>query len=95
MKFTKCVCVWQKREREQRKKLQHFLTDLALLGSLQVSPYSSRTRYMIVTEHLNNNHFKGQKTYYHQDNLVSLHVGFPVLSALAEGERGATPDSSQ
>ncbi|CDQ97008.1 unnamed protein product [Oncorhynchus mykiss] len=24
-----------KREREQRKKLQHFLTDLALLGSLQ------------------------------------------------------------
>lgn len=26
----------QKREREQKRKLQHFLSDLALLGSLQV-----------------------------------------------------------
>lgn len=32
----------QKREKEQRRKLQQFLNDLALLGSLQVSERISR-----------------------------------------------------
>lgn len=32
----------QKREKEQRRKLQQFLNDLALLGSLQVSERTSR-----------------------------------------------------
>lgn len=31
----------QKREKEQRRKLQQFLNDLALLGSLQVSERTS------------------------------------------------------
>uniref|UniRef100_A0A8C3ADC4 Si:dkey-19b23.7 n=1 Tax=Cyclopterus lumpus TaxID=8103 RepID=A0A8C3ADC4_CYCLU len=38
--FTSSVTVCkQKREREQRRKLQHFLSDLALLGSLQGFKY--------------------------------------------------------
>ncbi|XP_005744984.1 uncharacterized protein LOC102208644 isoform X1 [Pundamilia nyererei] len=42
-----------KREREQKRKLQHFLGDLALLGSLQVWPHQhARAR----SAHLSQNH---------------------------------------
>lgn len=40
----------QKREKEQRRKLQQFLNDLALLGSLQVSERTSGV-------HVDNPHF--------------------------------------
>lgn len=47
-----CMCE-QKREREQKRKLQHFLGDLALLGSLQVWPHQhARAR----SAHLSQNH---------------------------------------
>lgn len=43
----------QKREKEQRRKLQQFLNDLALLGSLQVSERTSGVQWTILILFLN------------------------------------------
>lgn len=78
-------CGWQEREEQQKTKLQHFLSDLAILGSLQVGGKNLYTVHSF-------------KQCCHCATMIKyayLPAGFLLFSAVAEGKRGTAADCSQ
>lgn len=89
MFFLLSFCGRQDWETHQKARLQHFLSDLAILGSLQVGEQSCYTMHS----------FKQSCTkrlrYLSVACASFLSAGFLLLSAPAEGERGIGADYCQ